>query len=76
MTALGPGAEFDLIRKIAALPGAAGLGDDCAVLDLGDGAMLLSTDASVEHVHFEREWIGLEEIGWRATAAASVPARR
>lgn len=70
MTALGPGAEFDLIRRIAALPGAAGLGDDCAVLDLGDGVMVLSTDASVEHVHFEREWIDAEEIGWRATAAA------
>ena len=32
--------------------------------------MVVSTDASVEHVHFERAWLGLEEIGYRATAAA------
>ncbi|HEU5041783.1 MAG TPA: AIR synthase related protein, partial [Gemmatimonadales bacterium] len=69
---LGPGAEFDRIRAIArALKGhAAGLGDDCAVLPPGDGALCVSTDASVEGVHFRLEWITLEEAGRRATSAA------
>lgn len=69
---LGPGAEFDRIRAIAdALgPDAAGLGDDCAVLPPGFGEVVLSTDMSVEGVHFRREWLSLEEIGWRAASAA------
>lgn len=70
--ALGPGGEFDRIRAIAAALGAdaVGLGDDCAVVPSGEGAVVLSTDVSVEGVHFRREWISPEEIGWRAAAAA------
>ncbi len=69
---LGEGAEFDRIRLIADALGADArdLGDDCAVLRLGDTSVVVSTDASVEHVHFERDWLGLDEIGYRATAAA------
>jgi thiamine-monophosphate kinase len=69
---LGEGAEFDRIRLIADALGADAnaLGDDCAVLSMGETSVVLSTDASVEHVHFERAWLGLEEIGYRATAAA------
>ena len=69
---LGEGAEFDRIRLISDALGAdAGdLGDDCAVLPVGQTNVVVSTDASVEHVHFERAWLGLEEIGFRATAAA------
>ena len=49
------------------------IGDDCAVLDargLGVSPLVWSIDASVEHVHFERAWMSLEDIGWRATMAA------
>jgi thiamine-monophosphate kinase len=69
---LGPGREFDRVRRIAAALGAraAGLGDDCAVLPSSDRALVVSTDVSVEAVHFRRDWLTLEEIGWRATAAA------
>jgi thiamine-monophosphate kinase len=69
---LGDGAEFDRIRVIADALGADAreLGDDCAVLPVGRTNVVVSTDASVEHVHFERAWLGLEEIGFRATAAA------
>jgi thiamine-monophosphate kinase len=71
-SALGPGREFDRVRRIAAALGAraSGLGDDCAVLAPGDAMLVTSTDVSVEDVHFRRAWLSLEEIGWRATAAA------
>ncbi len=70
---LGPGREFDLVRSFLAQWGAtaSGIGDDCAELDVPAGSRLVvSTDASVEHVHFRREWLDAREIGWRAAAAA------
>jgi thiamine-monophosphate kinase len=71
-SALGPGPEFDRIRGIARVLGdrARGLGDDCALLPDGDGALAISTDVSVEGVHFRLDWIDPAEAGWRATAAA------
>ena len=72
---LAPGPEFDLIRRFLAGRGEdarddvrVGPGDDCAVV-AGDG-IALSTDMSVEGVHFRRDWLAPEEIGWRAAAAA------
>jgi thiamine-monophosphate kinase len=69
---LGPGREFDRVRRIAAALGAraAELGDDCAVLESSDRALVVSTDVSVDGVHFRTDWLTLEEIGWRAAAAA------
>jgi thiamine-monophosphate kinase len=70
--ALGPGGEFDRIRAIVAALGSAGqgLGGDCALIPAGGGTLALSTDTSVEGVHFRREWLSPEEIGWRAAAGA------
>ncbi len=67
---LGPGAEFDLIRRFLhdaddGLP--VGPGDDAAVLD---GGLVVSTDMSLEDVHFRRSWIGPDAIGYRAVAVA------
>ena len=70
---LGPGAEFDLIRRFmgsdTGLPPEVwvGPGDDAAVLQ---GGWVVSTDISVEDVHFRRAWLSDEEIGYRAAAAA------
>lgn len=44
-----------------------GIGDDAAVLE---GGLVVSVDAQVEHVHFERAWLPDEAIGYRAFVAA------
>lgn len=70
---LGAGAEFDAIRRMLERwgPRARRIGDDAAVITtLGDRALVVSTDTSVENVHFRRGWLTPEEIGYRATAAA------
>ncbi len=70
--ALGPGGEFDRLRAIFARlgPAAGELGDDCALLPLGDTTLAASIDCSLEGVHFRTDWLTFEEIGWRAAAAA------
>lgn len=69
---LGPGAEFDRIRRVMQLLGAqgVGLGDDCGLIREGEEFFALSTDVSVEGIHFRPQWIRPEEVGWRATASA------
>jgi len=73
MTQLGTGEEFDRIRSVIKGLGtsAQSIGDDAAVLDVPrDQKLVVSTDSSVENVHFRRAWLTPEEIGYRATAAA------
>jgi thiamine-monophosphate kinase len=70
---MGPGVEFDLVRAMLEAWGdaASGVGDDAAVLDVPPGERLVvSTDTAVEDVHFRREWVGMEEIGYRSAMAA------
>ena len=72
-TPLGPGPEFDAIREMLRRwgPRARGIGDDAALLDIPAGEQLaVSTDSSVEGVHFRRGWLTPHEIGYRATVAA------
>ncbi|MDQ3388631.1 MAG: thiamine-phosphate kinase, partial [Gemmatimonadota bacterium] len=75
ITPLGDGAEFDLIRRFYSGAGArprreipVGPGDDCAVVT-GEG-IALSSELSVEGIHFRREWLSPREIGFRAAAGA------
>jgi thiamine-monophosphate kinase len=70
---LGPGNEFDIVRILLAEWGKAAqrIGDDAAVLDVPVGERLVvSTDTSLEGIHFRRDWLNTFEIGYRATAAA------
>ena len=71
-TPLGPGREFDRIRAMAGRwrERAQGLGDDCAVLEVGGDRIAVSVDLSVEGVHVRRAWMTPAEIGNRAAAAA------
>ncbi|MBK8248940.1 MAG: thiamine-phosphate kinase [Gemmatimonadetes bacterium] len=71
--AMGPGGEFDLIRRMLARWGdlAAAVGDDTGPVPIPEGErVVVSTDSSVEGVHFQREWISPREVGRRATMAA------
>ena len=78
-TTLGAGIEFDLIRRFLADAQAedgdthsphvlVAAGDDCAIID--GGTLAISADLSIENVHFRRDWLEPEEIGYRAAAAA------
>jgi len=72
-TPLGPGPEFDAIREMLRRwgPRAGGIGDDAALLEVPAGQQLaVSTDSSVEDVHFRRGWLTPREIGYRASVAA------
>jgi thiamine-monophosphate kinase len=64
-----------LIERIRARAGAApawlpvGIGDDAAVVEPERGALeILTTDAVVEGVHFDRRFSTLRDIGWKALA--------
>lgn len=71
------GGEFALIRDLAHCLGETaqglplGIGDDAAVLaSTDDEALLVTTDALVEGVHFDRCYTPLEDLGWKSLAAS------
>ena len=70
-----PAKELELIQRIrrAAVHGRAkpgrGIGDDCAVLRIPSGhELLVTTDFTLEGVHFRREWHPADSVGHRCLA--------
>src|SRR5690606_17240206 len=67
--------EFGLIRALtqSLKPGRSvleGIGDDCAVIEVGSQQVLLTCDASLEDIHFKRNWGRPEDLGWKAAVSA------
>ncbi|MFI3323866.1 MAG: thiamine-phosphate kinase [Rikenellaceae bacterium] len=66
--------EFGLIEKIkelfASLPTHSfeGIGDDCAILPLGDEALVFTSDLLVEDVHFLRSSTSAYDLGYKSLA--------
>jgi thiamine-monophosphate kinase len=69
-------AEKTLIHRIRSLAGQSrnravirGIGDDCAVLRVSAGQeLLVTTDFSIENVHFRRQWHPARSVGHRCLA--------
>jgi thiamine-monophosphate kinase len=67
--------EFGFIERIARMGDirskgvVKGIGDDCAVMDIGGPEyLLITTDLMVERVHFLRHWASPEAIGAKSLA--------
>jgi len=61
--------ELALLDWLRRQPGVAGVGDDCAVLNVPRGEeLLVTTDQLVEGVHFRRETHTAFDCGWKALA--------
>lgn len=66
--------EFGLIDKISEkfinkVPSTfKGIGDDAAVLDMGDHFQLISTDMLVEGIHFDLSYYPLHHLGFKSVA--------
>ena len=66
-----PIGEKRLIRRIQRMAGrgravVTGIGDDAAVLRIPAGhELLVTTDFTIEDVHFRREWHSPQVVGWR-----------
>lgn len=67
--------ELAELRRLAGLLGTppdgdVWAGDDAAVLHGGAGALLLTSDALVEGVHFTRAFSAMSDVGWKALAVS------
>lgn len=61
--------ESKLISLIKSLsPDPSFIGDDCAVIDIGEEKFLFTVDHFVEDVHYSEEYFSPEDIGWKAIA--------
>lgn len=62
---IAPPASASALRLIL------GIGDDAALLELGEGRLVVTVDEQVEDTHFRLGWLSMEDLGWRATMSAA-----
>jgi thiamine-monophosphate kinase len=66
--------EFGLIERISKFftpqlsTSIKGIGDDAAVIDAGEFALLVSTDMLIEGIHFDLSYTPLRHLGYKAIA--------
>ena len=71
---IGQYGEFNFIRRFKPkfdsllTKGEVGIGDDCAVIPNGDDSILVTTDMLLEDIHFIRDAISPEELGYKSLA--------
>jgi thiamine-monophosphate kinase len=70
VTTVGGLGEAHLIELIKPYISRQAGGDDAAVLDPAGTYEVISTDMSVEGVHFDLSWMSAEDAGWRALGLA------
>ena len=46
-----------------------GVGDDAAIIDVGDKFLLFSTDMLIENVHFDLSYSPLSHVGYKAISS-------
>lgn len=70
--------ESEAIRLLAqrlAMPRSSGIslgiGDDAALLDARKGPLVWTVDSCLEGTHFERTWLELGDVAWKALHAAA-----
>jgi thiamine-monophosphate kinase len=61
-------AQFlSVLRALPLHPGARGLGDDCAVIDLGEESIVLTTDMMTQGTHY-RAGADMADVAWKLVA--------
>ena len=66
--------EFGLIDRISKkftiqnTTSIKGIGDDAAVIDVGDEYVLVSTDVLAENIHFDLAYTPLKHLGFKAVS--------
>ncbi len=67
-------AEFEFINHVKQLfstlqnDNIEGIGDDCAILEMGDSSLLFTTDMLQENIHFLRNSISPYDLGYKSLA--------